>query len=110
VAYAPQATYEGIVAGAAGLQLTSADTDGTDVALLHPQVGTSPAGVLTWPLHGQPLVDVITGTTPTKWTISGKGGEGLSYTSNASTGSRQDLFLIADRKALPLTYWYLSWL
>jgi hypothetical protein len=109
-AYAPQATFEGVVSGAAALALTSADTNGTEVALLHPQVGTtSPAAVLTWPLNGNTLVDVITGSAPTKWTISGKGGEGLSYTSNASLGSHQDLFLMADRKASPLTYWYLSW-
>jgi len=109
VPYAPQATYEGTVAGAAGLALTSADSNGTDLALLKPQVGTTPAAVLTWPLNGQPLVDVLTRTTPTKWTIKGKGGEALSYASNASGGSRQDLFMIADRVKPPLTYWYLSW-
>jgi hypothetical protein len=107
--YAPQSTYEGVVAGASGLQLTSADSNGTNVAILHPQVGTSPAAVLTWPLNGKPLVEAITQVPPTKWKIGGQGAEGLSYASNASAGSPEDLFLLADRKQLPLTYWFLSW-
>ena len=110
--YDPAVAFVGKVKDAATLKFTAADSDGSHVALLVPNVSGQPCRLLTWDVGDADLAATLTTTAPLVSSFPCSKAEGLAFdTGSASSGgSTPDLVALADSGSKQvLKYWSLAW-
>lgn len=109
--YDPTVTYLGVVKNATGMTISGADSNGSDVVLSVPQVGTKPCRVLTWQPGSVGVAETLRAVAPTVTRVSCTRAEGVTYARDSTNPSvpTRDLVIVADSNTTTVRYWYLPW-
>lgn len=107
----PSVAYVGKVAGSTGAQITAADTNGQDIAMVSPRSPKKPCQLFRWTAASSAtLATTITKIAPVKNSMACNSTEGLTYTREPDDPSvlTRDVFTVSDNRTT-LRYWFLPW-